>query len=100
MRWLSEKPDRRMRLGFSDFADVGCASGVVGSLAPDALRGYRGLAMLAPRPMPRRKNEPPVYAPIRVHCRSIVTTSFFSSGAKEFQRRIEHQLHLHDYIAL
>jgi restriction system protein len=31
---------------------------------------------------------------------AIVTTSFFTSGAKEYQRRIEHQMQLHDYIAL
>jgi restriction system protein len=31
---------------------------------------------------------------------AIVTTSFFTSGAKEYQQRIEHQMQLHDYIAL
>lgn len=31
---------------------------------------------------------------------AIVTTSFFTAGAAEFQREIQHQLHLHDYIVL
>ncbi|MET4519783.1 restriction endonuclease [Bradyrhizobium sp. I1.7.5] len=31
---------------------------------------------------------------------AIVTTSFFTSGAKEYQQRIEHQMQLHDYITL
>lgn len=31
---------------------------------------------------------------------AIVTTSFFTSGAKEFQRRFQHQLKLHDYLVL
>lgn len=31
---------------------------------------------------------------------AIVTTSFFTAGAEAFQREIQHQLHLHDYIAL
>jgi restriction system protein len=31
---------------------------------------------------------------------AIVTTSFFTAGAEAFQREVQHQLHLHDYIAL
>jgi restriction system protein len=31
---------------------------------------------------------------------AIVTTSFFSSDAKEFRQTIEHQMHLHDYVQL
>lgn len=31
---------------------------------------------------------------------AIVTTSFFTSGAREYQQRIEHQMQLHDYITL
>jgi restriction system protein len=31
---------------------------------------------------------------------AIVTTSFFTAGAEAFQREMQHQLHLHDYIAL
>jgi restriction system protein len=31
---------------------------------------------------------------------AIVTTSFFTSTAAELQRRIEHHMHLHDYITL
>lgn len=31
---------------------------------------------------------------------AIVTTSFFTSGAEEFQREVQHQLYLHDYISL
>jgi restriction system protein len=31
---------------------------------------------------------------------AIVTTSFFTAGAKEFQREVQYHLHLHDYIAL
>ena len=31
---------------------------------------------------------------------AIVTTSFFTNGAQEFQSRFEHQLKLHDYLAL
>jgi restriction system protein len=36
----------------------------------------------------------------RANAGAIVTTSFFTSGAQEFQRQLEQQLHLHDYIAL
>ncbi|HEX6901836.1 MAG TPA: restriction endonuclease [Thermoanaerobaculia bacterium] len=31
---------------------------------------------------------------------AIVTTSFFTNGAQEFQRQVQHQLHLHDYLVL
>ncbi|MCP9851233.1 restriction endonuclease [Cyanobium sp. Morenito 9A2] len=31
---------------------------------------------------------------------AIVTTSFFTAGAQEFQRQVQHQLHLHDYLVL
>jgi restriction system protein len=31
---------------------------------------------------------------------AIVTTSFFTAGAKEFQRKNEYQIQLHDYVAL
>jgi restriction system protein len=31
---------------------------------------------------------------------AIVTTSFFTNGAEQFQREVQHQLHLHDYIVL
>ena len=31
---------------------------------------------------------------------AIVTTSFFTSGAEEFRREVQHQMHLHDYIVL
>jgi restriction system protein len=31
---------------------------------------------------------------------AIVTTSFFTAGAEAFRREVQHQLHLHDYIAL
>lgn len=31
---------------------------------------------------------------------AIVTTSFFTAGAEKFQREIQHQMHLHDYIVL
>jgi restriction system protein len=31
---------------------------------------------------------------------AIVTTSFFTSGAKEFQREVQYHLHLHDYLVL
>jgi restriction system protein len=31
---------------------------------------------------------------------AIVTTSFFTAGAESFRREVQHQLHLHDYIAL
>ncbi len=31
---------------------------------------------------------------------AIVTTSFFTAGAEKFRREVQHQLHLHDYIAL
>lgn len=31
---------------------------------------------------------------------AIVTTSFFTAGAEEFRREVQHQLHFHDYIAL
>ena len=30
----------------------------------------------------------------------IATTSFFTADAKEFQQRVQHQMHLHDYDAL
>ncbi len=36
----------------------------------------------------------------RANGAAIFTTSFFTSGAKEFQRQFEHQLKLHDYLAL
>jgi len=31
---------------------------------------------------------------------AIVSTSFFTAGAKDFQRDVEHQLQLHDYLSL
>lgn len=31
---------------------------------------------------------------------AIVSTSFFTAGAQEFQRRVQHQMHLHDYLVL
>lgn len=31
---------------------------------------------------------------------AIVSTSFFTQGAEEFQRDVHHQLHLHDYVVL
>lgn len=31
---------------------------------------------------------------------AIVSTSFFTAGAKNYQREMQHQLHLHDYLAL
>lgn len=31
---------------------------------------------------------------------AIVTTSFFTAGAQEFQRQVQHQIHLHDYLVL
>jgi restriction system protein len=31
---------------------------------------------------------------------AIVTTSFFTAGAQEFQRQVQHQMHLHDYLVL
>ena len=31
---------------------------------------------------------------------AIVTTSFFTGGAEQFQREVQHQLHLHNYIVL
>lgn len=31
---------------------------------------------------------------------AIVTTSFFTRGAKELQRQVQHQMHLHDYLIL
>ncbi len=31
---------------------------------------------------------------------AIVSTSFFTAGAKDFQREVQHQLHLHDYLVL
>jgi restriction system protein len=31
---------------------------------------------------------------------AVVSTSFFTTGAEEYRRRIQYQMHLHDYIAL
>ena len=31
---------------------------------------------------------------------AIVTTSFFTAGAKDYQRKMQHQLHIHDFLAL
>ncbi len=31
---------------------------------------------------------------------AVVSTSFFTKGAKDFQRKFEHQMHLHDYLTL
>lgn len=36
----------------------------------------------------------------RANAGAIVTTSFFTSGAMEFQKKIEHQMKLHDYVEL
>jgi restriction system protein len=31
---------------------------------------------------------------------AIVTTSYFTAGAQEFQRQVQYQMHLHDYLVL
>ena len=36
----------------------------------------------------------------RASAGAIVTTSFFTSGAREFRHEVQHQMHLHDYLVL
>jgi restriction system protein len=44
-----------------------------------------------------------LYGVVQVHratAGAIVTTSFFTAGAEAFQREVQYQMHLHDYIVL
>ena len=36
----------------------------------------------------------------RANAGAIVSTSYFTAGAKDFQRKMQYQLHLHDYLTL
>jgi restriction endonuclease Mrr len=48
----------------------------------------------------RRDNLHGVVQQQNANAGAIVTTSFFSSDAKEFRQTIENQMHLHDYVQL